>query len=99
MGGPETSQGIVFAKAIEVAAAARTDGLTEEDVDNLRVQAEELLDNDEPLFLAVTGFCTSYMVSRGDRAAIAQAGAKLYEAALRATAPDPVDCQRKDIYG
>lgn len=96
---PSSPSGVVLAAAIDVAMAARTGGLQSDDVDGLRVKAEELLDRDDPLFRAVMRFATNYPLVAFAPAELAEHGTWLRDAALRATAPDPVDAARSDVYG
>lgn len=96
---PETPAAVIFARAIDVAMNARTGGLQSADVDSLRVQAEELLDRDDPLFLAIMAFATNCPVVAFSPADLAEHAGRLRDAALRATRADPVGSDRADIYG
>lgn len=65
--------------AVAVAMRAKCKQVTSEDVDNLRVKAEELLDRDDPLFRAITGFATQYLEHRSDADQVAYLGRLLHD--------------------
>lgn len=86
----------VHSAALTVALNARVNSLQPEEVSNLVTLAEELLDRDDPLKPAVTGFAVQWEVSRYDPAALAMQGrileAKVHEAiGVVKTAPHRAD--------
>jgi hypothetical protein len=73
-----------------VAMSARTDGLTQHAVDDMRTRAEELLERDDPLRAAMLRFATVYELLHRDAHAMHLLGEELQaavEVALSLTRP------------
>lgn len=85
--------------ALSVALSAKCGTLEQEDVDNMRTRAEELLHRDAPLYRAITAFATQHQVNRYDRAAMHDLGTTLAEAVRIDALPDVPDPDRRDING
>jgi|GEM_PF-2133202 len=90
---------VLFA-ATAVSLSARTGGLTQHAVDDLRTKAEELLERGDDLRLAVLAFATMWEEYHRDAYAMEKLGESLgraVEAALNRNAPQPRF--RRDIDG
>lgn len=88
----------VMSQAHAVALSARVGALDPVQVSNL-ASISDRLDADDPLRAAALSFCACHARLRHDRAALADAGADLQRAVLRAVRPAPVDQSRSDIHG
>jgi hypothetical protein len=89
----------VAGSAVTVALKAKVGSLTPMDVEQLRVQAEELLDDDAPLRGAVFGFATQYELVRRSPGELVPVADALFQAVQLALRPDPPDLHRRDIHG
>jgi hypothetical protein len=86
--------------AFAVALRARTSTLSEHDVEDMRVKAEELLLRDHPAYPLITAFATQYEIHRRDPAQMAQLGEDLERGIRLAVAPPaPKLAFRSDIDG
>lgn len=89
---------IFTAKAVSL--SARTGGLTQHAVDDLRTKAEELLERGDTLRLAVLGFATMYEEYRYDAYAMEKMGEELDRAVHVALNPEAQPIRaRRDIDG
>jgi len=89
----------VLMAAASVAMCARSGGLTQQAVDEMRVRAEELLDRDDPLRRDVFWFATQWEAVRRDPDALALIGALLLAAVERETVPRVPGTDRVDLHG
>jgi hypothetical protein len=78
---------------------AKVGSLTPLDVEQLRSQAEELLDEDLPFRAAVFDFATQYEILRRQPEALLQVADALFRATQVALLPEPPDLNRRDIHG
>lgn len=89
--------------AFATAMSARTDGLTMGQVDATRTLAEQMLDNGDPLRLAILHFATMFEEYRRDSAAMRRFGEELDRAVNADLHPDRVATaaryDRRDIDG
>lgn len=85
--------------ALCISYRARIDDLDPEDVANMRTQAEELLETDDPLLREVTAFVVGYELAFRDPPRLAELGEELRRAVEIDARPDPVDAHRRDIHG
>lgn len=88
----------VMSQAHAVALSARVGALDAQQVSQLAFISDRL-DADHPLRVAALSFCARHAGLRHDRVALADAGADLQRAVLRAVRPAPVDQNRSDIHG
>jgi hypothetical protein len=89
----------VITDATAVAMRAMVGDLDPLDVDHLVTRATQLLDSEDPVFRAVTGFATQHELCRRQPAALAAIGTELRDQMLRLMQPDPPDLHRRDIHG
>ena len=94
-----TPKGAVAMDAIAVGMQAMLNDLGAEDLAGLLSRAEELLESDDPIFLAITNFATDWEICRADADRLRAIGETLRDAVSRALRPDPFDGARVDIYG
>lgn len=85
--------------ALSLALKARTHQCDDMDVEETHTLATQLLDDDDPMFRAVSSFATQYQIYATDRVMLAQIGEDLMHAVELAAQPDPVDIGRMDIHG
>ena len=86
--------------AFATAMSARTDGLTQNQVDATRTLAEQMLDHGDPLRLAVLHFATMFEEYRYDPAALRLFGEELDRAVNADLNPGrPALRERRDIEG
>ncbi len=90
---------LVGLSAQSVAMQAMINDLDHHSVDDLRQRAEELLDRDDPLYRAITGFATQYQLASGDPGALAMQGRILRDAVLAHAGGDVQRRERRDIDG
>lgn len=84
--------------AFATAMSARTDGLTQNQVDATRTLAEQMLDHGDPLRLAILHFATMFEQWRRDSAAMRRFGEELDRAVNADLHPDrPLRTVRRDI--
>lgn len=90
---------VLFA-ATAVAGSARTGGVTQHMVDDLRTKAEELLDRGDDLRLAVLAFATMFEEYRYDAYAMTKLGETLDRAVHVALNPEARPArERRDVDG
>ncbi len=87
--------------AFATAMSARTDGLTQNQVDATRTLAEQMLDHGDPLRLSIIHFATMFEEYRRDPAALRRFGDELDRAVNADLHPDRVArrIERRDIDG
>lgn len=94
---PANRQAVQMA-AFATAMSARTDGLTQHQVDATRTLAEQMLDHGDPLRLAVLHFATMFEQYRRDSVAMRMFGEELDRAVNADMHPDrPQRPVRRDI--
>ncbi len=89
----------VASSAVTVALKAKVGSLTPMDVEQLRTQAEELLDEGVPLRGAVFDFATQYELVRRAPDELLPVADALFQAVQVALRPEPPDLHRRDIHG
>lgn len=89
---------VVAMSALAVALSAKARTLDALDVGALQVRAEQLLDHADPLFLAISHFCTMYELHRRDPVALAETGQTLLHRIDVVMQPAPPDLDRRDIH-
>lgn len=95
-----TDRTTVLFAATAVALTARTGGLTQNAVDDLRTKAEELLERGDDLRLAVLSFATMWEEYHRDPYALEKLGEHLGRAVDQALNPDARPTrERRDIDG
>lgn len=90
---------MVMMAASAVALSARSGQVTQHDVEDLRVKAEELLGRDDPMRAPILTFASMFEVHRRDRTALQRLGEDLWRAIGYSTAPAPRLPERRDIDG
>lgn len=85
--------------ALNVALKARQGVLRPVDVAVMQERALTLLDPGHPMRVAVLLFASTWTAHRHNVPALAELGAELQRAVMRAARPDPVDLTRRDIHG
>lgn len=85
--------------AFALGQTAKINGLTPEDVEDLRARAERDLPSDDELFRAITQFATQYEIHSRDAGKLAEMGCDLVRVVDRLNTPEPPDLGRRDIYG
>jgi hypothetical protein len=86
--------------AFAVALKARTQQLTDQDVEDMRVKAEELLLKDHPAYPVIVRFSTMYEMERRNPEALALLGDELERGVrLAVSPPEPKLPFRSDIDG
>jgi hypothetical protein len=93
---PRTS--IRFA-AIDMCGQAKCHQLDPADAMNLMARADQLLDSDDRLFRAISGFMTQYELVKFDPDQVAEEAEKLHAYLLSEMQPDPIDAARSDVHG
>lgn len=95
-----TDRTTVLFAATAVALTARTGGLTQNAVDDLRTKAEELLERGDDLRLAVLSFATMWEEYHRDAYALEKLGEHLGRAVEQALNPEARPMrERRDIDG
>jgi hypothetical protein len=89
----------VMTDATSVAMRAMVGDLDPLDVDHLVTRATQLLETDDPVFRAVTGFATQHELYRRQPDQLRELGTALRDQMLRLMQPDPPDLHRSDIHG
>ena len=86
-------------QAMSVAMRAKSSDLDATDVHELVTLAQQLLADDDPIFLAVTTFATQHEIYARDPDHLIRIGGDLHDAISRTAVPVPPDMDRADING
>lgn len=89
----------ILAMVYSVSSGARLNSLDPDAVDNLRAEAVQMLDVDDPLRRAITAFAVQHEICHRDAAALRELGEQLGRALDLALLPAPVGLDRVDIHG